>query len=99
SNGENDRVDMPVALNGEALSRFHGLAGRSQRASESLPAMAVCAQRGLGMIVAHCSVRASALTPFHIICTPMHTRRNDDRRRIMLIALSPRTAARRSAKP
>ena len=39
-----------------------------------------------------------ALTPFHMICTPMQTRRNDESRRVMIMPLSPMTAAMRSAK-
>jgi len=45
------------------------------------------------------SVRTSALTPFHIICTPIQTRRNDESRRMMLMPLSPTAAAKRSANP
>ena len=40
-----------------------------------------------------------ALAPFHRICTPMQTSRNDDNRRITLIAVAPRIRASRSANP
>src|SRR5215472_10286600 len=39
------------------------------------------------------------LAPFHMICTPMQTRRKEHSRSTMLMPLSPITAARRSAKP
>jgi hypothetical protein len=41
----------------------------------------------------------SALNPFHKICTPMHTSRNDDSRITIVIPFSPRIAASRSANP
>src|SRR5260370_23191538 len=40
---------------------------------------------------------SSALTPFHRICTPMQTSRNEESRRITLMAVAPRSCAIRSA--
>jgi len=42
--------------------------------------------------------RSSALSPFHAICTPMHTRMKDDSRITTFIADSPNASAMRSAK-
>jgi len=42
--------------------------------------------------------RSSALSPFHEICTPMHTRMKDDKRIKIFIAASPSASAIRSAK-
>src|SRR5260370_20912980 len=48
-----------------------------------------------------CSVTDSsnALIPFHAICTPMQTRKNDDNCVITVIPVAPRIRASRSAKP
>ena len=44
------------------------------------------------------TVRKSVLSPFHRICTPMHTRMNDDRRMMTFMPESPRVRPMRSAK-
>lgn len=43
------------------------------------------------------TVRSSALTPFHIIWTPMQTRMKDDMRKMTFIAESPSARPMRSA--
>ena len=43
------------------------------------------------------TVRSSVLSPFHRICTPIHTRMNDDKRMITFIAESPSVRPIRSA--
>jgi len=45
------------------------------------------------------SVFTSALTPFHKICTPIHTNKNEDNRRITFIPLGPTAAANRAEYP
>ena len=42
---------------------------------------------------------SSALIPFHIICTPIHSRRKDESRTMTIIAVFPSIRARRSANP
>ena len=37
--------------------------------------------------------------PFHLICNPIQASRNDDNRRITLLAAGPSSAAMRSANP
>src|SRR5216683_6797742 len=41
----------------------------------------------------------NTLAPFHRICTPMHTSKNDDNRMITLIPVAPSNIASRSANP
>ncbi len=42
--------------------------------------------------------RSNWLTPFHTICTPMQTSRNEVSLTITLVPVGPSTVARRSAK-
>jgi len=46
-----------------------------------------------------CKLFSSVLAPFHRICTPMHTSRNDESRKITFIPVGPTAAASRSANP
>ena len=43
-------------------------------------------------------VRRSVLTPFHMICTPIHKRMNDDKRTTIFMAVSPKMRPIASAK-
>jgi len=45
------------------------------------------------------SVFTSALTPFHKICTPIHTSKNEDNRKITFIPFGPIAAANRPEYP
>jgi hypothetical protein len=99
--GESDRL---LARNGRAhlLPRSHHLDRPTGGARPSMPVVPVRrdpsrttrrSHRHRGRIE-----RSSVLKPFHKICTPMHTRMNDDSRMTTFIAASPSTSPILSAK-